>query len=247
MPITIAAPKNLDSYHKEATRLSRWAQRRSGSLKLKYRAIFEVESEVEYIDLSTAEKAVKAQEYLDEYVDYYKELGRWEGRDEPGSEALTVTPEDVHYFNYRLLRQGPALRMALTVATLDRVETLKFRSHIVKMMGVADKALEAGDITVAIRFWKQINDARKDMEHFLRLTTDNKLRKENVALKKGLARAYEQLAYWEGEVKKLPGHSGAPKPEETVDGNVITIVSLEQGKGMQEVEDLVSEGEGPES
>ncbi len=239
MALTVFAHKDLNTQGKKPTKLSRWALRTQQKLKLKYRAIFEVESHPEWRKLSMPEKVVQAQEVVDEYISYYKDNGTWEERGVP--EDCSITERDVNYFNFRLLRQAPALRTALLITTLDWLESLKFQDQIVRMVEVADEKLEKGNIDDALKVWRYVNSARKDFEHFLRLDTDDKLRRSNAAIKKALSRANDRLAWWESEYGQKQIGDGKGTAE--VDDRVITVKVDDSSKNLQEMEELTRKEE----
>ncbi len=239
MALTVFAHKDLNTQGKRPTKLSRWALRTQQKLKLKYRAIFEVESHPEWRKLSLPGKVVQAQEVLDEYISYYKDNGTWEYRGVP--EDYIITERDINYFNFRLLRQAPALRSALLITTLDWLESLKFQDQIVRMVEIAEEKLAKGSIDQAVKVWRYINTARKDFEHFLRLDTDDKLRRSNAAIKKALLRANDRLAWWESEYGQKQVGDG--KGTAVVDDRVITVKIDESSEKLQEMEELTREEE----
>ena len=240
MPLTVADHKDLTPRERRPTKLSRWALSNQKRLKLKYQAIFEVESHPEWRKLSLPDKVIRAQEVLDEYIAYYKDNGTWK-EDHGVPEDYIITERDVNYFNFRLLRQAPALRSALLITTLDWIESLKFQDLIVKMVEVAEEKLAKGSIDEVVKVLRQINTARKDFEHFLRLDTDDKLRRENAAIKKALSRLNEQLAWWESEYGQK--QIGDGKGTAVVDDKVITVKIDDSSAKLQEMEELTREEE----
>ena len=240
MPVEHASPKNLDSrYHKKTSRLATWARRRVKALKLKYRIIFDIEANPETRELAMPKKVKEAQALLDETIAHYKAINRWEEREDP--EELIISEVDINYFNFRMLRQAPALRAALFETTLQWVEILHFQDHIIRMIEVVNKKLKDGSIDEAMKFWREVARLRSQMESDLRLNSDDRLRRENLALKKAFVRVQEELEYWKSEAGAAEILARAQGKKPVPEGSVLKFLPTKTATGMQEIEGLIKE------
>lgn len=217
--------KGLSDNLRTPTRLGRWTKRQRDRLAYKYRAIFEVEANPETMELDENKKVMEAQAILNDYIEAWKE-----DHDVVNYEKdLTVTLEDVRKFNFRLLRESPALRSALTLRTMEHLEITNLRDDIVKAMKKAREKLDQGDINATVKFWKWFGEVKKGFEHFLRLDDTDVMRREILALRKAYKRSQEDLA----SIKEREPSNGNP------DDNVVTVV-IEDENGIKEMEKLLS-------
>lgn len=243
--LKVANHPNLDSFQRKPTRLGKWANSKQYHLKLKYRAIFEIEAHPEIRNMPISEKVIKAREVLDEYIEFYKNIGKWD--DERDSD-LSIEEKDINYFNFRLLRQAPALRGALIVRTLEYFDLLYFQNDMIEMHKRALERLEEGKIESTVKFWREVDKAKRNLEHHLRLDNSDKLRREVAAIKKAYNRAIEELSWYQSnfakEAAKLGKGNGKDSEE---DDQVVSVEFTETQKGVKEVENLVGEEENADS
>lgn len=238
--LKVANHPNLDSFQRKPTRLEKWASSKQNHLKLKYRAIFEVEAHPDIRLSDISEKVIKAREVLDDYIEFYKNIGKW---DEERDSDLVIEEKDINYFNFRLLRQAPALRAALVVRTLEYLDMLYFQNDMIKMHQKAVEKMDEGNIDAAVKFWREVDRAKRNFEHHLRLDNSDKLRREVAAIKKAYHRAIEELNWWQSEFGKEAAKLGKGEGNGHDDDSVVTVEIEEQQKGIKEVENLVGEEE----
>jgi len=219
--------KGLSDNLRTPTRLGKWTKRQRDRLAYKFRAIFEVEAHPDTMGLSEDEKVIKAQEILNDYIESWRELHDVVNYDKD----LTIKLEDISKFNYRLLRESPALRSALTLRTMEYLEIVNLRDDIIIAMVKAREKLKNGDINATVKFWKWFSEIKKGFEHFLRLDETDVMRREILALRKAYKRSQEELVL----LKERESFAN-----ENSDGSVIRVI-MDDNNGMKELEKLLNE------
>lgn len=208
--------KGLSDNLRTPTRLGKWTKRQRDRLAYKFRAIFEVEAHPDTMGLKEDEKVIKAQEILNDYIESWRELHDVVNYDKD----LTIKLEDIRKFNYRLLRESPALRSALTLRTMEYLEIANLRDDIIMSMVKARDKLKHGDISATVKFWKWFSEIKKGFEHFLRLDETDVMRREILALRKAYKRNHDELTIFKEKERLANGK---------LSGNVITVITNDEG------------------